>query len=76
MHDRLILKVTKFQLPPPERLSTLVKNILGGHHGTPGLSRSVVTMHETVSKLRFCSKTCEMLKSEKFMLFLLHNFAE
>ena len=26
---RLILKVTKFQLPPPERLSTVVKNIFG-----------------------------------------------
>ena len=28
MLHRLILKVTKFQLPPPERLSTVVKNIL------------------------------------------------
>ena len=32
MLNRLILKVTKFQLPPPERLGTVVKNILGGHH--------------------------------------------
>ena len=32
MLHRLILKVTKFQLPPPRRLSTVVKNILGGHH--------------------------------------------
>ena len=30
MLHRLILKVTKFQLPPPKRLSTMVKNILGG----------------------------------------------
>ena len=29
MLHRLILKVTKFQLPPPKRLSTVVKNILG-----------------------------------------------
>ena len=28
MLHRLILKVTKFQLPPPKRLSTVVKNIL------------------------------------------------
>ena len=30
MPHRLILKVTKFQLPPPKRLGTVVKNILGG----------------------------------------------
>ena len=30
MLHRLILKVTKFKLPPPERLGTVVKNILGG----------------------------------------------
>ena len=31
---RLILKVTKFQLRPPKRLRTVVKNIFGGggHH--------------------------------------------
>ena len=29
MFQRLTLKVTKFQLPPPKRLSTVVKNILG-----------------------------------------------
>ena len=29
------LKVTKFQLPPPKRLGTVVENILGGHHATP-----------------------------------------
>ena len=27
MLNRLILKVTKFQLPPPKRLGTVVKNI-------------------------------------------------
>ena len=31
----LILKVTQFQLPSPKRLSTVVKNILGGHHAPP-----------------------------------------
>ena len=30
MLNRLILKVTKFQLPPSKRLDTVVKNILGG----------------------------------------------
>ena len=35
MLNRLVLKVTKFQLPPPKRLGTVVKNILGGHHGPP-----------------------------------------
>ena len=30
MLHRLILKVTKFQLLPPKRLNTVVKNILGG----------------------------------------------
>ena len=32
MLHRLILEVTKFQIPPPKRLGTVVKNILGGHH--------------------------------------------
>ena len=35
MLNRLILKVTKFQLPPPKRLGTVVKNILVGHHAPP-----------------------------------------
>ena len=35
MPYRLILKVTKFQLPPQKRFGTVVKNILGGHHALP-----------------------------------------
>ena len=35
MRNRLILKVTKFQLPPPTRLGTVVKNMLGRQHGWP-----------------------------------------
>ena len=35
MLDRLILKVTKFQFPSTKRLSTVVKNILGGHYAPP-----------------------------------------
>ena len=30
MLNRLILKVIKFQLRPPKRLGTVIKNILGG----------------------------------------------
>ena len=41
MLHRLILKVTKFQLPPPKRLSTVVKNILGGRHAPPPMSNRV-----------------------------------
>ena len=41
MPHRLILKVTKFQLPPPKRLGTVVKNILGGHHASPPMSNRV-----------------------------------
>ena len=33
MLHRLILKATKFQLPPSKRLSTVVKNIWGGGGG-------------------------------------------
>ena len=33
MPKRLISKVTKFQLPPLKCFGTVVKNILGGHHG-------------------------------------------
>ena len=35
MLHRLILKVTKFQLPPPKRLGTMVENNLGGHDASP-----------------------------------------
>ena len=41
MLNRLILKVTKFQLPPLKRLGTVVKNILGGHHAPPPMSNRV-----------------------------------
>ena len=41
MLNRLILKVTKFQLPPPKRLGTVVKNILGA----PPMSNRVKTYH-------------------------------
>ena len=32
MLHKLILKVQKFQVPPPKRSSTVVKNIFGGHN--------------------------------------------
>ena len=31
----LILQVTRSEFPPPKRLGTLAKNILGAHHGPP-----------------------------------------
>ena len=34
MVHRLILKVTKFQFPPPKRLRTAVKTFSGGHHAS------------------------------------------
>ena len=41
MLHRLILKVAKFQLLPPKRLDTMVKNTLGGHHAPPPMSNRV-----------------------------------
>ena len=35
MLNRLMLKVTKFQVPPPKRLGTVVKNILGSSWPPP-----------------------------------------
>ena len=39
MLNRLILKVTKFQLPPPKRLGTVVKNIWGAIMAPPMSNR-------------------------------------
>ena len=36
MLNGLILKVTKFQLPPPKRLGTVLRNIGGGGGGGGG----------------------------------------
>ena len=41
MPNRLILKVTKFQLPPAKRLGTVVKNILGAIISPPPMSNRV-----------------------------------
>ena len=38
-----MLKVIKFHLLPPTRLSTVVKNIFGAHHGPPPMSNNVKT---------------------------------
>ena len=53
MLNRLILKVTKFQLPSPKCLGTVVKNILGGHHAPPcqiGLRRVLAIVQAGVAK--------------------------
>ena len=44
MLHRLILKVKKFQLPPPNRLSTVVKNMSGAIMPTP-MSDRVNVIH-------------------------------
>ena len=49
MLHRVILKVTKFQLPPPKRLNTVVKNILGACQ--IGLKRLILTLRQA---LIFC----------------------
>ena len=47
MLHRLILKVTKFQLPPPKRLGTVVKNIFGGHHAPSPMSNRINALIST-----------------------------
>ena len=39
MLHRLILKVTKFQFPPPKRLGTVGRNMWGKHHAPPMSNR-------------------------------------
>ena len=64
MPHRLILKVTKFQLPPSKRLGTMVKNILGGHHAPPPMSNRVKSGVEFDMGMTFCmiSKTYTTFK--------------
>ena len=57
MLNRLILKVNKFQLPPPKRLSTVVKNILGGHHAPPPMSNRVKTQLLDIDTIKYDSNT-------------------
>ena len=67
MPHRLILKVTKFQLPPSTRLNTVVKNILGGHHVQPMSNRVKVTPATFWLKcknLPKCTKFCSTHKLE------------
>ena len=49
MLHRLMLEVAKFQLPPPKRLGTVVKNILGGHHAPPPMSNRLKTCPQQVT---------------------------
>ena len=48
MPHRLVLKVTKFQLPPLKSLGTVVKNIFGGHHAPPPPMSNRVKQHFAV----------------------------
>ena len=49
MLHRLILKVTKFQLPPPTRLGTVVEKILGGPSCPPPPCQIELRMTQTGS---------------------------
>ena len=59
MLHRLILKVTKFQLPPRKRLGTVIKNILGAimtlmSNGVKGRTRvSASGFSEMTLKLKY-----------------------
>ena len=59
MLNRLILKVTKFQLPPPKRLGTVVKNILGGHHAPPPLSNRVKSYSKSQDHMTYSGKVIQ-----------------
>ena len=50
MLNRLILKVTNFQLPPPTRLDTVVKNILGTIMPPPPMSNRVNCKNSRVGR--------------------------
>ena len=74
MQNRFILKVTKFHLPPPKHLGTVVKNILGAvmppmgapiapliHLFTPFFGRIHVVMLVEVPFSRACTSCCFLL---------------
>ena len=65
MLNRLILKVTKFQLPPPKHLGTVVKNILGGHHAPP-MSNMVKAYDSKHYKLTHCGVNPEKYSDRSF----------
>ena len=77
MLNRLMLKVTKFQLPPPTRLGTVVKNILKGYH--IGLNRYrackwlrmfevVASRLKTVAKVKNCLRSLALLHMDCFKI--------
>ena len=57
MPHRLILKVTKFQLPPLKRLGTVVKNILGGHHAPPPCQMGLNHAEILISNVQISAST-------------------
>ena len=68
MRHRLILKVTKFHLPPTKGLGTVVKNILGGHHAPPppqcqiGLSRGYSNITSVPTSLKAMKYLISLIK--------------
>ena len=79
MSHRLILKVTKFQLPPPKRLGTVVKNILWGAIMPPPPCQIGLKLH--INKSRFhcglsgLSSDSHLYFHQKYasFLFFLHH---
>ena len=71
MLHRLILKVTKYQFPSPERLSTVIKNFFfWGGEGGPNRIKVVFKQHVIVESIDF-SHNPEMIYIAFFLLFLL-----
>ena len=77
MLNRLILKVTKFQLPPPNRLGTVVKNILGGPSWPPMSNRvNSKTIYNESSQLLIDPQDKLKHKIEAFQEHYISSFNE
>ena len=80
MLNRLILKVTKFQLPPPKSLGTVVKNILGGYHALPpcqiGLKKKYAVLLRKIQSNHFnnCPSQKTIIRNSQSLFFYI--FAE
>ena len=74
MLHRLILKVTKFQLPPPKRLSTVFKNIWGAVM-PPLMSNRVKETSPSPKVNKQRDQLQQILSNARMCLFLL-NFSD
>ena len=84
MLNRLILKVTKFQLPPPKRLGTVVKNIFApppmSNRVKPTFTKYLLTLNRGLNysqhSLLFFSRTKPKIQDDviKYLLSKLAIF--